>query len=323
MCHSHEKNLHMSKIFYKYNPHTLSYERVFVTVKQRIWTLFRHIFIGIVIGSVLFAIATYMIDSPQERLLQKNYNLLLTQYQILSKNIDENEKILNELRQRDENLYRIMFNADPIPQVEDERKSLYNQLLNIPNASLVISTALKLDNMTHQLYMQSRSYDDLIELIKTKEDRVKNIPAIMPLSSKQMKGVSSGFGMRLHPIFGDMRMHTGIDLNAMEGTPIYATGGGVVEFTGWEGGYGNTVIINHGFGYKTRYGHCKQLKVRVGQKVVRGQLVATVGMTGTAKGYHVHYEVLVKGQYDNPAKYFFMDLTPEEYDKMLYEAEHR
>jgi murein DD-endopeptidase MepM/ murein hydrolase activator NlpD len=160
-------------------------------------------------------------------------------------------------------------------------------------------------------------------MIKTNEERIKCIPAIMPLSVKYMKKLSSGFGMRIHPVFGNLRMHTGVDLNSNTGTPIYATGGGVVESAEWQSGYGYAVVINHGFGYKTLYGHCSKMKVHPGQKVVRGQEIAWVGATGTATGSHVHYEVMVKGQYDNPAKYFFMDLTPEEYGQMLYEAENR
>ena len=145
----------------------------------------------------------------------------------------------------------------------------------------------------------------------------------MPLSSKTMKGLSSGFGYRIHPIYGKAIMHTGVDLNAVSGTPIYRTGNGVVESAEWDSGYGYAVVINHGFGYKTRYGHCREMKVFPGQKVVRGQQIATVGQTGTATGSHIHYEVIVKGVFDNPAKYFFMDLTPEEYDRMLFEVENR
>jgi len=135
--------------------------------------------------------------------------------------------------------------------------------------------------------------------------------------------MSSGYGNRLHPITGTWKQHTGVDLNANTGTPIHATGAGVVESAGWEGGYGNTVVINHGFGFKTRYGHCSKLNVYAGQKVVRGQEIALVGSTGNSVGPHVHYEVIVNGEFDNPAKYFILDLTPEEYGQMLYEAENR
>lgn len=317
----------MSKIFYKYNPQTLSYERVYLSAKQRVWLVFRQLFIGILVGGCMFGVVTYAFDSPKDQQLKKENKLLLTQYQILSKRIDENGKILEELQQRDDDLYRIMFNADPIPSTIRKPgvggTNRYEHLLTMPNSGLVIATTAKLDMMTKQLYVQSNSYDDLTEFIKTKDERIKNTPAIMPLSSKQMKGISSGFGMRIHPIYGNVRMHTGIDLNANVGTPIYATGNGVVESAGWDGGYGYSVVVNHGFGYKTRYAHCHEMKVRSGQKVVRGQEIASVGATGDATGPHIHYEVLVKNQFDNPAKYFFMDLTPEEYDRMLFEAENR
>ncbi|MDR0864083.1 MAG: M23 family metallopeptidase [Candidatus Symbiothrix sp.] len=317
----------MSTVFYKYNPHTLNYERVYPSVKQRVWTVFRQLAIGILIGIILFAVTDHYFDSPMNQQLKKENKLLLTQYQILSKRIDVNEKVMEELQQRDDDLYRVMFNVDPIPS--SIRKpgvggvNRYEHLLTLHNSDLIISTTAKLDMMTKQLYVQSNSYDELTELIKTKEERVKNIPSIMPLAAKQKKGISSGFGMRIHPIYGNARMHTGIDLNADPGTPIYATGNGVVESAGWDSGYGNAVVIDHGFGYKTRYGHCKEMKVRPGQKVIRGQKIATVGSTGAATGPHVHYEVIVRDKYDNPAKYFFMDLDPKEYEQMLLEAENR
>jgi murein DD-endopeptidase MepM/ murein hydrolase activator NlpD len=160
-------------------------------------------------------------------------------------------------------------------------------------------------------------------MVKTKDERIKSMPSIMPLSPKYCKGIGSGFGLRVHPIFGDRRAHTGVDLNAVSGTPIQATGGGIIESAGWEGGYGNTIVIDHGFGYKTRYGHCRELKMRAGQAVTRGAIIATVGSTGTATGSHVHYEVMINGTHDNPAKYFFMNLTPKEYEKMLFDSENR
>jgi murein DD-endopeptidase MepM/ murein hydrolase activator NlpD len=317
----------MSKIFYRFNPQSLTYERVYLSVKQRLLTVFRQLIIGIGIGVILFGIATYTIDSPMEKQLKKDNKLLLAQYEVLSRRIAENQKVLDELEQRDNRLYRAIFNADPIPQ--SIRKpgfggtNRYEFLLDMPNSDLVISTTRNLDIMTKGLYVQTNSYDELIELLKTKDDRMKSIPAIRPLSGKDMKEMSSGFGMRIHPIFGDLRGHSGIDLTAEAGSPIYATGNGIVESARWDGGYGNCVIINHGFGYKSVYGHCKDMSVRPGQKVTRGQKIATVGMTGVASGNHVHYEVRIKDRPDNPAKYFFMDLTPEEYSEMLFVSENR
>jgi murein DD-endopeptidase MepM/ murein hydrolase activator NlpD len=195
--------------------------------------------------------------------------------------------------------------------------------MNLPNSELVIETTYKLDLMTRELYVQSNSYDELIELVKTKEERVKHTPAIRPLKLKELKRLTSGFGVRVHPIYGSLRFHSGVDLTAEIGTPIYATGDGRVESTNYNSGYGNCVVIDHGFGYKTLYGHCKDMVVRPGQKVVRGQQIATVGMTGATTGPHVHYEVIVKGQLDNPTKYFFMDSSPEEYEEIMESSENQ
>ena len=317
----------MNKAFYRYNPETLNYERVYLSKGQRIWAIFRQLFIGIGVGFLLFSVATYLIDSPKERQLKKENKLLLAQYHVLSKQIDENQKILTDLQERDDHLYRAIFNADPIPA--SIRKpgfggtNRYESLMEMPNSELIISTTRKLDIMTKELYVQSNSYDELSELIKSKEERMRNIPAIIPIVGKDLIRISSGFGMRVHPVYGVLKPHTGIDLNAKKGTPIYATGNGTVESAKWEGGYGNSVVINHGFGYKTRYAHCTTMTVRPGQKVLRGQQIATVGTTGTSTGYHLHYEVILKGVHDNPAKYFFMDLTPEEYDEILFISENR
>jgi len=317
----------MSKIFYQYNPKTLIYDRIYISLSQKIWIVFRQLIIGIGMGVLLFGVATYAFDSPRERQLKKDNKLLLTQYDVLRKRITENEKILSDLQQRDDLLYRAIFNAEPIP--ESIRRpgfggtNRYETLMDMPNSDLVISTTRSLDIMTKELYVQSNSYDELMGLIKNKDQRMKCIPAIVPIYVNDKRHYSSGYGYRIHPITGEWKMHTGIDITGEAGTPIHSTGDGVVEYASWKGEYGNCVVIDHGFGYESLYGHCKELLVRPGQKVVRGQKIATVGMTGVANGNHVHYEVLVKGKYDNPAKYFFMDLSPKDYDEVLFISENR
>ena len=317
----------MSKNFFQYNPETLTYDRVYVSFGQKIWIVFRQLIIGIGMGVILFALTTYTFDSPREKQLKTENKLLLTQYEVLNRRIMDNEKILSELQQRDDQMYRAFFNADPIP-ASIRRPGFggtnrYEALLNMPNPELVISTTRNLDIMAKELYVQSNSYDELTKLVKKKDERIKCIPGIVPIEIKDKKQYSSGFGFRLHPIYGVWKMHTGIDITADAGAPIYATGDGIVEFTGWRGGYGNCVTISHGFGYETLYGHCNDLLVRPGQKVTRGQKIATVGMTGDATGNHLHYEVLLKGQIDNPAKYFFMDLSPKDYEEILFISESR
>ena len=317
----------MSKIFFQYNPKTLTYERVYISISQKIWIICRQLIIGIGIGVILFGIATYAFDSPREKQLKKDNKLLLTQYEVLNKRIGENEKILSDLQQRDDQFYRAFFNADPIPAYIRRPGfggvNQYEALMNMPNSDLVISTTRNLDIMTKEIYVQSNSYDELMGLVKNKDERMKCIPAIVPIVVTDKKQYSSGFGYRMHPLWGVWKMHTGLDISASAGTPIYATGDGVVEAASWDGGYGNRILIDHGFGYESLYGHCKDLLVRPGQKVVRGQKIGTVGMTGDANGNHVHYEVLVKGKYDNPAKYFFMNLSPKDYDEILLISETR
>ncbi len=318
----------MRKVYYRYNPQTLSYEQVFPSWKQRIWTVFRHLLIGIIIGIIGFALVWYVFDSPWEIELKQENRLLLTQYEILSRRIEENQKIMDELQQRDDKLYRAIFHTDPIPT--SIRKSgygsasRYEHLMSLSNSKLVISTTQKLDALTRQLYVQSNSFDEIVELFKTQEDRLRCIPAIQPVASKDLAHVASGYGMRIDPIYRTPRFHAGMDFTAKTGTDIYATGDGVIEEAGLNtGGYGNCIVVNHGYNFKTRYAHCHTMSVKVGQKVKRGEVIATVGNTGKSTGPHLHYEVLVKGQADNPAKYYFMDLTPEEYEQMLQVSENR
>ena len=312
----------MSKIFYQFNSSSLTYDRVYISLGQKIWIVFKQLIIGIGIGVIMFAIAIYAFDSPREQQLKKDNKLLLTQYEVVKRRIAENEKILSDLQQRDDMIYRALFNADPIP--ESIRRAgfggtnRYESLMNMPNSDLIISTTRSLDIMTKEIYIQSNSYDELIELIKNNDERLKSIPAIVPIYVKDKKRYSSGFGMRMHPIHGVVKMHTGIDITANAGSPIFATGNGVVELASFYTDYGNCVIIDHGFGYKSLYGHCKDILVKKGQKVTRKQKIATVGSTGLSIGNHVHYEVIVKGVHEDPAKYFFMDLSPEDYNEVLF-----
>ncbi len=314
------------KTYYLYNPNTSNYERVYPSAKDRIMTILRHLSTGIVFGIATFFIMIYSIDSPMESLLRKENKLLQTQYEVLSNRLDNVLEVLNEVQQRDENLYRVIFQAESIP--ESVRKSgfggsnRYAHLMELSNAELIISTTKKMDILRKQLYIQSNSLNELIQMGKEQEERSKCIPAIQPISNKDLRRTASGYGMRIDPIYRTPRFHSGMDFSAKTGTEIYATGNGVVSFAGWKQGYGNCIMINHGYGYKTLYGHLSKYRARVGQKVKRGQIIGEVGNTGKSTGSHLHYEVIVKGKYDNPSKYYYMDLTPEEYDRMIQIAEN-
>ena len=315
------------KAYYKYNPNTLTYERVYLSAKQRFLVVLRHLSLGIIIGTGVFFAFIHFFDSPMEALLRKENMLLQTQYEVLSLRINDALEVLDDIQERDDNLYRAIFQTEAIPDYVRRPgiggSDRYDYLMNLSIANLVIETTKKIDMMNRQIYVQSNSYDELISIGKNLEERSRCVPAIQPLSNKDLTRISSGFGMRIDPFYGTLRPHTGMDFTAPTGTEIYATGEGMVVFSGWKTGYGNCITIDHGFGYNTLYGHNNKNLVQVGQKVVRGEVIGHVGNTGKSKGPHLHYEVIVNGKHDNPVNYFYMDLTPEEYDQMILIAENR
>lgn len=314
------------KTYYLYNPATLSYERVYPSAKERFLAVLRHLCIGIALGVVAFFAMMYLVPSPMESRMQKENKLLQTQYEVLSLRLNEALGVLEDIQQRDESLYRSIFQAESIP--ESIRKSgfggsnRYEHLTTLSNPELVISTTQKMDMLSKQLYIQSNSLEELINLGKGQEERLKCIPAIQPISNKDLRRTASGYGFRIDPIYRTPKFHSGMDFSAKTGTEIYATGNGTVTYAAWKQGYGNCIIIDHGYGYQTLYGHMSKYNARVGQKVNRGEIIGYVGNTGKSTGSHLHYEVIVHGRHDNPSKYYFMDLSPEEYDQMIQIAEN-
>ena len=314
------------KTYYLYNPKTLEYERQYLSGKERFVVALKNLSVGLAFGVVVFFGFIYIFESPMETMLKKENKLLQTQYSLLLKEIDRANEVLDDMQQRDENLYRAVFNADSIPM--SIRKSgfgganRYEHLKGLSNSDLVIETTRKMDVLKKQLYVQSNSFEELINSGKDWENKIKCIPAIQPISNKDLKRIASGFGMRIDPIYRIPKFHSGIDLNADRGSEIYATGDGTVIKAERDHGYGNCIVIDHGYDYKTLYGHIDKYKVRVGQKVKRGEVIATVGNTGRTTGYHLHYEVMYNGRYDNPARYYFQDLSPEEFDRIIQIADN-
>jgi murein DD-endopeptidase MepM/ murein hydrolase activator NlpD len=239
----------------------------------------------------------------------------------LERQLDEIQDVLTDMQERDDNLYRVILQAEPIPlsvrRAISANTEYYEQLLDMTNSEIVVATTKKVNELRKQLYIQSKSYDDLIVLSKNKETMLEHIPAIQPVLNKDLKRMASGYGWRIDPVYRSRRFHAGMDFTAPTGTDIYATGNGTVQSAGWKQGYGNTVEINHGFGYITLYGHMHKIKVKAGQKVKRGDVIGLVGNTGKSTGPHLHYEVHFKGEVMNPANYYFLDLSPEEYDRMV------
>ena len=315
------------KAYYFYNPNSLTYERVYPSAKERFFAVLKHLSFGILIGAGVFFAFIHFFASPMEALLRKENKLLQTQYEVLSLQLNDALAVLDDIQERDDNLYRAIFQTQAIPDYVRKPgiggTNRYEYLMNLSNADLVIATTRKMDMLKRQIYVQSNSLDELISVGKNLEERNRCVPAIQPVSNKDLKKTASGFGMRIDPIYRTLRFHAGMDFAASTGTEIYATGDGIVIFSGWKQGYGNTIIIDHGFGYKTLYGHNDKNNVRVGQKVVRGEIIGLVGNTGKSVGPHLHYEVHLYDKPDNPAKYYFLDLSPEEYDQMIQIAENR
>ena len=229
---------------------------------------------------------------------------------------------LKQLEKRDNEVYRSIFEADPISS--DVRKgryggvNKYRALENYDFADIVLESAKKLDRVAKQMYVQSKSYDELLKEVKNKSKLLASIPAIQPIPNKNLRAMASGYGYRIHPIYKTSKMHTGMDFTAKIGTPIYATGDGIVEVADAASqGYGHHVVINHGFGYQTLYGHMSKMATKPGVKVKRGDLIGYVGSTGLSTGPHVHYEVIKNGEKVNPINFYYNDLSPEEYQIML------
>ncbi|MGY6558163.1 MAG: M23 family metallopeptidase [Nitritalea sp.] len=314
----------MSKIKYYYDPKTCKYERY----ERSKWdvalnTLGFFAFSLLLAGVFLVAFNTYF-DSPKELLLKKENKELTFYYEAMDDEIKRLSSMLEDLQQRDDNLYRVIFESEPIPS--EVRKAgvggadRYAEIRakGLKQEKMIVSLRSRIDLLKRQLYIQSTSYDEIAEMALNKEEYWASIPAIQPIPNEDLTRLASGFGMRIHPILKVRKMHEGIDFSAPIGTPIYATGDGIVKVVKTIfGGYGKYIEIDHGFGFTTLYAHMNSFDVKPGQKVKRGDKIGTVGNTGTSTGPHLHYEVRKEGRIVNPVNYFFKDLSPEEYEKIL------
>lgn len=311
----------MRKVYYIYNTQTQTYERMYPTMRQRALNIFRQLLFGMGLGAGFFIILLIIFGSPSEQELRKENSKLKAQYNLLSRRMDDAMGVLQDIQQRDDNLYRVIFMADPVsPAIRKAGyggTNRYEQLMDMANSKLVVNTTQKMDVLSKQLYIQSKSFDDVVEMCKSHDEMLKCIPAIQPISNKDLRRTASGYGTRVDPIYGTTKFHAGMDFSAPIGTDVYATGDGTVVKVGWETGYGNTVEIDHGFGYMTRYAHLSEFRTQVGKKVVRGEVIAGVGSTGKSTGPHLHYEVHVKGEVVNPVNYYFMDLSSDDYENMI------
>ena len=306
---------------YKINPDTLVLEQVEHGLRYWLRQTGIYIFGGIVLGVIFLYLFLVFFPSPREKQLLREKEALEAQLTHLHQQVDQMQIVMTDLQQRDDNLYRVLFGAEPIPmsirQGTQRKIAYYEELASMTNSQLSADLALKVDVLEKEMYVQAKSYDDILEMAKNQEIRMENIPAIQPVMNKDLRRVASGYGMRIDPVYHVRKFHQGMDFTAPTGTEVFATGNAKVKFTGWKQGYGNTVILDHGFGYETLYAHLYKSLVRKGQKVRRSDIIALVGNSGKSTGPHLHYEVRLNGKPVDPRNYYFYDLSPEEYDQMI------
>ncbi len=315
----------MAKKRYRFNPDTLNYERIGISIKEKLTKLLAYFSSSLAFSLVFVVIILYFSESPGTKALMRENQELLSQYELMLKDLEKIENVLSDLQQRDDNIYRVIFETDPIsPAVRKAGfggTNKYSHLESLSNSALVIETARKLDILSKEAYIQSKSYDEVMKLALNKEEMLASIPAIQPLTNRDLKRTASGWGYRIHPIYKVRKMHWGMDFTAPVGTPVYATGNGQVqELAGSRSSrsdLGMSIVIDHGFGYQTVYGHLNGFNVALGQKVKRGDIIGYVGNSGASTAPHLHYEVHKDGRRVNPAMYYFKDLTAEEFDKMI------
>ena len=317
----------MSKVKYYYDPETLSYSPIHATNTNRISNFVLFILSSFLFGlfSLLILLNSDWINTPsevaQKRLIQ-NYEL---QFDILNKKLTQIETVVDNIEERDNNLYRVYFEASPIPEARRSAGfggvNRYKDLEGYDNSELIISTAKRLDILSKQTVVQSRSLDEIESLASNKAALLKSIPSIQPIKKEDLKRMASGYGWRIDPFTKKRRRHKGMDFSANRGTPIYATGDGVVKRADNRStGYGNHIRIDHGFGYVSLYAHLSKYNVKRGQKIERGDIIGFVGNTGRSVAPHLHYEIFKDGVKINPLNFYLDDLSPAEFDAIVNQA---
>jgi murein DD-endopeptidase MepM/ murein hydrolase activator NlpD len=312
----------MSKTKYKFNKKSLQFEVVRHNFKSIAIKVLSYLATGTVFSAVVIFLAYTFLDSPKEKILKREIAQYQLQFSMINEKLDQYDKVLTDLADRDDNIYRVIFEAEPVPSAVRKAgfggTDRYSSLEGYENSEIIINTVQKLDRINSQLVVQSKSFDEVFNMAKRKSEMLACIPAIQPVNNHDLRRLSSYFGYRTDPIYKVIKFHPGIDFSAPTGTEIYATGDGVIaEASQSKSGYGNCLVIDHGYGYKTMYAHIHKFKVQQGEKVKRGQLIATIGNSGKTTAPHLHYEIWKNGNKINPIYYFFNDLTPEEYEKVL------
>ena len=312
----------MAKSKYKFNTTTLLYEKVRYSFRQRIFQSLPFFGFTLILSVIFLYYGADILESPKLKRMNEEQSRILLNMNLMKNEVGKLDKILGEIEYNDDHIYRTYFEVDPLSSSErnagsggNAYRSLYN---NSRYVNLIGNISTDLERLAKKLVVQSKSFDEVIIMAENKEKRLAARPSIQPISIKDLRRFGSAFGMRIHPILNIPKMHEGIDLTCPTGTKVFASADGIVTESGYaSGGYGNKIEIDHGYGYKTIYGHFSRLLVIKGQKVQRGEVIGLVGNTGLSKGSHLHYEVSVNGKKVNPFNFYASDLSPEEYDKMI------
>ena len=311
----------MKKVKYFYNTHTLRYEKLVTPLRVKLLRFFGLISALVVSSAIVIYLYNRFIPKPTELEASRRIENLRDNYKVLNTKVRTLQEQLSTLEKRDNEVYRSIFEQNPLP--DSARAKLIEKQKELDKVTIMNDDvigkdiAAQLNNLDARITYQTTSYKGIDNLIKNQDAKLASIPAIQPLSNKQLTRIASGFGMRIHPIYGIAKMHNGLDFTAPQGTPIYATGDGQVTIAGMGTGTGNHVVINHGYGYETEYMHMVRIKARPGQRVKRGEVIGWVGNTGASTGPHCHYEVHINGNPVDPVYFFYNDLNAEEFDRLL------
>jgi len=312
----------MAKEKFKFNPESLKYDKIEFNSSDKLLRVLAYFGGSLILAFIYIIVFSQFFGTPKERKLKRENHQLVSQFEIMTMKLGQIQAVLTDLEERDDNLYRTIFEAEPISNSVRIQGvggvDRYAKLDGFDYSELVIETAKELDALTRRVYIQSKSYDDLINMAKNKDAMLASIPAIMPISNKDLKRTASGWGWRIHPIYKTRKFHYGMDFTAPTGTEIYSTGDGkVIEVKKSRRGYGNKIVVDHGFGYRTLYGHLSRFNVKRGTKVKRGDVIGYVGNSGLSTAPHLHYEVQQNSKKVNPLNFYNNDLTPEEYQRMI------
>ncbi len=315
----------MAKVKYYYDSDTLSYKKIENRKRDRFRRLLLFLVASALFGFIIMAILLQYIESPKEKVMRRELENLTLNYELLNKRMKQSQEILAELQVRDNNIYRVYFEANPIP--DEQRKAgfggvnRYKSLEGFEYSNLIADATKRMDMLYKQIYIQSKSLDEISIYAKDKEKLLAAMPAIQPVSNEDLTRMASGYGWRLDPFTKERKFHKGMDFTAPESTPVFATGNGVVQRAdNLASGFGNHVRIDHGFEYMTIYAHLSKITTRVGQRVKRGDIIGLVGSTGRSQAPHLHYEVWYKDEAINPINFYYADLSPEEFQEMLIKS---